>query len=113
MQQVNSSSILGNNIEELSSEEIKNRALLLADACNQWTLDVHRFRELLVKEGPALLLEEFDIVDKKLNDRIEHIKTGKSNATTEADSTKSVLGLIALGVIVLIPWFIGVKSFFI
>jgi len=103
--------ITKDNVVEISTDEVK-KIRAIADACNQWTLDVKNFRKLLVKEGSASLLVEFDVVDKKLHDRIEHITLGKNNATSEVDATKSsLLGLVA-GAIILIPWFIGVKSFF-
>lgn len=100
-----------NHPSEITKKEA-DRVWAIMEANALWHDDILEFRDLILKEGSASLLEEFDRVYKKLTERIEYIKTGESNNTSQSDSITGFFYLIVGFAIIFIPWFVGLKSFF-
>ena len=101
-----------NHPSEITKEEAVRIWAIMRRLEKQTDDDMLEFRDLILKEGSASLLEEFDRVYEKLTERIEYIKTGEGNHTSGEDSITDFFYLIVVFAIIFIPWFVGVKSFF-
>ena len=101
-----------NHPSEITKEEADRVWVIMCRLEQQTDDDMLEFRDLILKEGSASLLEEFDRVYKKLTERIEYIKTGEGNHTSCEDSTTNFFIYLIVGFAIFIPWFVGVKSFF-